>query len=112
MLFFFGSFTIPFTLASGQNNTEQMGNVSGKQILCSLATANFYADDIQAAKKWYSELLGIEAYFARPYSELPAYIEFRIDDYQHELGIIDSKYTPRYVKAGPGGEIFYGCRDL
>jgi len=40
-------------LASGQNNTEQMGNVSGKQTLCSLATANFYADDIQAAKKWY-----------------------------------------------------------
>ncbi|MGA9319210.1 MAG: hypothetical protein WCD28_09205 [Nitrososphaeraceae archaeon] len=43
-------------MASGQDNTEQMGNVSGKQILCSLATANFYADEILAAKKWYSEL--------------------------------------------------------
>lgn len=59
-----------------------------------------------------TELLGIEPYFARPDSELPAYIEFRIDDYQHELGIIDSKYSPKNVKAGPGGEIFYGCRDL
>jgi hypothetical protein len=109
VLFFFGSFTIPFTLASGQNNTEQMGNVSDKQILCSLPTANSYADDIQAGKKWYSKLLGIEPYFARPDSELPASIEFRIDDYQHERGIIDSKYSPRNVKVGPGGEIFMGA---
>ena len=97
----------PFKLANGQNATEQMENTSGVPMLRGLATITFYADDIQAAKKWYSELLGIEPYFVRPDPEHPAYIEFRIGDYQHELGIIDSKYAPKYAKAGPGGEIAY-----
>ena len=97
----------PFKLANGQNATEQMENASDKQILRGLATVSFYANDIQAAKKWYSELLGIEPYFVRPDPEHPAYIEFRIGDYQHELGIIDSKYAPKNATAGPGGEIAY-----
>lgn len=105
---FVGTLAIPFNLANGQKSTEQMENNAGdKQILRGLATVNFYADDIQAAKKWYSELLGIEPYFARPNLEQPAYIEFRIGDYQHELGIIDSKYAPKSAKAGPGGGIAY-----
>src|ERR687891_3001688 len=37
----------------------------------------------------------------------PAYIEFRIGDYQHELGIIDSKYAPPTAAAGPGGVVAY-----
>jgi catechol-2,3-dioxygenase len=44
-------------------------------------------DDLEAAKRWYAQLLGIEPYFQRP-----GYYEFRIGDYQHELGLIDSKY--------------------
>ena len=72
-----------------------------------LATVNFYAADLKAAKKWYSELLGIEPYFERPDSEHPAYIEFRLGDYQHELGIIDSKYTPKGAAPGPGGAVVY-----
>jgi hypothetical protein len=35
-------------------------------------------------------LLGIDAYFDRP-----GYTEFRIGDYQHELGIIDRWYAPQ-----------------
>jgi predicted enzyme related to lactoylglutathione lyase len=105
---FIGTLEIPFKLANGLNTTEQMeNNTIDKQILRGLATVNFYADDIQAAKKWYSELLGIEPYFARPDPEHPAYIEFRIGDYQHELGIIDSKYAPKSATVGPGGEIVY-----
>jgi predicted enzyme related to lactoylglutathione lyase len=84
-----------------------MEDTNGKQILRGLATVNFYASDIQSAKKWYSELLGIEPYFALPDLEHPAYIEFRIGDYQHELGIIDAKFAPKNSKAGPGGEIAY-----
>jgi len=34
-------------------------------------------------------VLGVEPYFERP-----GYVEFRVGDYQHELGIIDSKYVP------------------
>jgi predicted enzyme related to lactoylglutathione lyase len=86
-----------------------MKKTSGKQtLLRGLATVNFYAADIKAAKKWYSELLGNEPYFAHPDLENPAYIEFRLGDYQHELGIIDSKYAPKGAAAtGPGGAIVY-----
>lgn len=55
------------------------------QVLRGLANVSFYAADLDAAKKWYSELLEIEPYF-----NVPGYIEFRIGDYQHELGIIKS----------------------
>ncbi len=64
-------------------------------MLRGLATVSFYADDLAAAKAWYTELLGIEPYFERPGPpEPPAYYEFRLGDYQHELGIIDSRYAP------------------
>jgi predicted enzyme related to lactoylglutathione lyase len=63
---------------------------------------------LKAAKKWYSELLGIEPYFERPDSGQPAYIEFRLGDYQQEFGIIDSKYAPKgAAAAGPGGALVY-----
>ena len=86
-----------------------MKDTSGKKtLLRGLATVNFYATDLNAAKKWYSELLDIEPYFQRPDSENPAYIEFRLGDYQHELGIIDSKYAPEGATAiGPGGAVVY-----
>lgn len=86
-----------------------MKDTSGKKtLLRGLATVNFYATDLKAAKKWYSELLDIEPYFQLPDSENPAYIEFRLGDYQHELGIIDSKYAPKGATAiGPGGAVVY-----
>jgi len=74
-------------------------------ILRGMTTLNFFAADMIAARKWYSELLGIEPYFQRPDAENPAYIEFRIGDYQHEFGIIDSKYAPKDATEGPGGAI-------
>src|SRR5215207_772813 len=76
-------------------------------MLRGLTTVSFWAADLLAAKKWYSELLGIEPYFERPDSEHPAYIEFRLGDYQHELGIIDSKYAPKDAAAGPGCAVLY-----
>ena len=33
----------------------------------------------------------------------PAYVEFRIGDYQAELGIIDRRYAPPGAAAAPGG---------
>ena len=85
-----------------------MKKTSDKQTpLRGLATVSFYAADVKAAKKWYSELLGIEPYFERPDPEHPAYIEFRLGDYQHELGIIDSKYAPKGATAGPGGAVVF-----
>jgi predicted enzyme related to lactoylglutathione lyase len=74
----------------------------GAHMLRGLATISFWAADLAAAKRWYSELLGIDPYFERP-----GYVEFRIGDYQHELGIIDRNYAPKDAAASPGGAIVY-----
>lgn len=75
------------------------------QTLRGFATISYWAADLLAAKKWYTNLLGIEPYFERPDAINPAYIEFRIGDYQHELGIIDSQYAPKGAAASPGGAV-------
>jgi predicted enzyme related to lactoylglutathione lyase len=71
-------------------------------MLRGFATVSYWADDLEAAKEWYTELLGIEPYFERP-----GYYEFRVGDYQHELGLIDSRYAPASSATGPGGAILY-----
>lgn len=76
-------------------------------ILRGIATISFYAEDMAAARQWYTQLLGIEPYFVRPQEGPPAYIEFRIGDYQHELGIIDSQYKPAGAAATPGGAVVF-----
>ncbi|MEU8523088.1 VOC family protein [Streptomyces sp. NBC_01216] len=75
-------------------------------MLRGLATVNFYADDVEAAKKWYAQLLGVEPYFERPGDGEPAvYYEFRIGDHQTELGLIDRRYAPPGLPETPGGAI-------
>ena len=77
-------------------------------MLRGVATISFYADDVEAAAKWYAELLGIDPYFSRPGADgRPAYMEFRIGDYQHELGLIDRRYAPPDSPTEPGGAITY-----
>jgi predicted enzyme related to lactoylglutathione lyase len=73
------------------------------QTLRGFTTISYWAADLEAAKRWYAQLLGIEPYFQRP-----GYCEFRIGDYQHELGLIDSKYAPFDTQApGPAGAIMF-----
>jgi predicted enzyme related to lactoylglutathione lyase len=71
-------------------------------MLRGLTTISFWAADLSAAKKWYAELLGIDPYFERP-----GYAEFRLGDYQHELGLIDSRYAPDPSATGPAGAVVY-----
>jgi predicted enzyme related to lactoylglutathione lyase len=73
-----------------------------RKVLRGLSTISFYATDHEAAKKWYVDFLGIEPYFS-----VPGYVEFRIGDYQHELGIIDSKFAPKGATDKPTGAIAY-----
>jgi catechol 2,3-dioxygenase-like lactoylglutathione lyase family enzyme len=69
-------------------------------MLRGLSQVIFYADDMAAAKRWYTELLGREPYFERPGPDgRLAYMEFRVGDYQHELGFVDRRYAP----PGAGG---------
>jgi predicted enzyme related to lactoylglutathione lyase len=74
-------------------------------VLRGLSQLIFFADDMAAAKQWYTELLGMEPYFERfaPDGSL-AYLEFRVGDYQHELGLIDRKYAPP-GSGGPAGAV-------
>ncbi|OAK09689.1 glyoxalase [Bacillus wiedmannii] len=76
-----------------------MGNT---QTFRGLTTVSFWTNDLTAAKKWYAELLGLEPYFERP-----GYAEFRLGDYQHELGLIDSRYAPNGSATGPAGAVVY-----
>ena len=71
-------------------------------MLRGLTTVSFWAADHAAAKYWYIELLGIDPYFERP-----GYAEFRLGDYQHELGLIDSRYAPAGTATGPAGAVVY-----
>jgi predicted enzyme related to lactoylglutathione lyase len=73
-----------------------------------VSTISFWADDVAAAVAWYTELLGVESYFRRPGPDgRLAYAEFRIGDYQAELGIIDRSYAPPGAVTEPGGAILY-----
>jgi predicted enzyme related to lactoylglutathione lyase len=83
-------------------------------MLRGLTTVNFIADDLTAARRWYTELLGIEPYFVRPVDGPPAYIEFRIGDYQHELGIMDSRFAPpdRAGRAAGGAVVYWHVDDI
>lgn len=76
-------------------------------MLRGLTTVVYQASDHDAAKRWYSELLGIDPYFNRP-----GYAEFRLLDYQHEVGLVDSNYMhvlggAESAATGPSGVIVY-----
>ena len=76
--------------------------MSDTQTLRGLTTVSFLTDDLTMAKKWYAELLGIEPYFERS-----GYAEFRLGDYQHELGLIDRRYAPDNSVTKPAGAVVY-----
>jgi predicted enzyme related to lactoylglutathione lyase len=80
-------------------------------MLRGLTTLSFFADDIAAARDWYTELLDMEPYFVRPVDGPPVYVEFRVGDYQHELGIIDSRFAPAALQgkgsSQAGGAVSY-----
>lgn len=75
-------------------------------MLRGLSTLRFHAADLEAAKRWYTELLGLAPYFERP-----GYIEFRFGDHQHELGILDSRFRGQLDQGAaatqPGGAVMY-----
>ncbi len=72
------------------------------------ATVSFYADDLSAARDWYTEVLGIQPYYAFPTPPAdPAYIEFRVGDDEDELGFIQRGYAPPGASNAPGGAVLF-----
>ncbi|OXR47265.1 hypothetical protein B7C42_00387 [Nocardia cerradoensis] len=76
-------------------------------MLRGMTTVSYYADDLDAAKRWYSELLD-----TAPYFEVPRYAEFRIGDYRQELGIIDRRYCPDPEHRAGGALLYWHVDDL
>jgi predicted enzyme related to lactoylglutathione lyase len=56
-------------------------------MLRGFATINYWTDDMEAATRWYAE--------------------FRIGDYQAELGLVDRRFAPEGTAAEPGGALMY-----
>ncbi|MCZ2814102.1 VOC family protein [Modestobacter sp. VKM Ac-2979] len=78
-------------------------------MLRELATVSFYADDLAAAERWYTELLGIEPY----YRVAGGYLEYRVGESEDELGLIDARYRPGGVPPAPAGAVvFWDVDDL
>jgi predicted enzyme related to lactoylglutathione lyase len=72
------------------------------------ATVNVFADDVVAARDWYAEVFGVDAYYAMPPAPAaPAYVEFRVGDDGDEFGIIDRRYGPARDARQPGGAIVH-----
>ena len=77
-------------------------------MLRGMCTVNFFADDHEAAAKWYSDLFGVSPYYdSAAYGKGPGYLEFRIGDYEHEFGILSSKFAPHKVGGPPAGAVVY-----
>jgi predicted enzyme related to lactoylglutathione lyase len=79
----------------------------GTTMLRGMATVSYFADDMEAAKRWYTELLGIEPYFERSVGDDIGYIEFRLGDYQDELGLINSRFAPHKTGDHPSGAVLF-----
>lgn len=80
-------------------------------MLRGMSTVTYYADDVAAARAWYTEFLGVEAYFeGRAPDGSLGYVEFRIGDYLAELGIAQRKFevTP---SDGPAGAVLLWAVD-
>ncbi len=91
------------SVTAGSNDEE--GHIVS---LRGFSTISFWADDVAAAVAWYTEFLDVEAYFMRSGPDgRPAYAEFRIGDYQAELGIIDRNYAPTGAASEPGGAVMH-----
>lgn len=98
-------------LPSGEIAVKDPGSLAERKgnppVLRGLTTVSFFADDPSATARWYAEVLDIEPYFTRSVDGRPVYIEFRIGDYQHELGIIDRRFSPHDGSGSAAGAVIY-----
>ncbi len=75
-----------------------------------LTTITYSADDVDEAARWYADVLGVEPYFRKEFAGALAYVEFRLGDYSHELGILDRRYAGE-TPATQGGVVAYWAVD-
>lgn len=71
-----------------------------------LATSNFQAADMAAARTWYTSFFGSEPYFVRD-----GYLEWRFGRDDDEFGIVDARFIPGRLGHVPGGQYVYWSVD-
>jgi predicted enzyme related to lactoylglutathione lyase len=71
--------------------------VISQTTLLGLRSGIYHVNDLDAAKQWYSELLGMQPYFDEPF-----YVGFEVGGYELGLNPDTSK-----VKPGAGGTLLY-----
>jgi predicted enzyme related to lactoylglutathione lyase len=81
---------------------KHIGTDQEDDMLQGMATISFYAADLDAAAQFYTHVLEMPPYYARP-----GYVEFRVGPHEDELGIIDARYAPPGHPTTPGGSILY-----
>jgi catechol 2,3-dioxygenase-like lactoylglutathione lyase family enzyme len=83
-------------------------------MLRGLTTVTYLADDLTAARDWYTDLLGIEPYFEREADGEPAYLEYRLGDLLHELGLLSTRFLAQRDAAGiaAGGITYWAVDDV
>lgn len=69
-------------------------------MLRGLSNVSYYADDLDAAAAWYTQVLREPPYFVRT-----GYREWRTGDDQDELGLIDAAYAPPGAADAPGRQV-------
>ena len=77
-----------------------------------ISTIRLHADDHTAIVAWYSEV-----FEQTPYFERPGYAEFRVGQYEVEVGIMDSGYLStlgnlKAPAAGAGSVIYWHVDDM
>lgn len=82
-------------------------------MLRGFATLTLWAADLPAATRWYTELLGVPPYYtSEAVGRGPGYVEFRIGDYQQELGIIDRRFAPPGISERGGVVCHWHVDDI
>jgi predicted enzyme related to lactoylglutathione lyase len=77
-------------------------------MLQGLTSHQAFVDDVAAAERWYSDVLGIEPYFRSEDVGLPrGHVGFRVGDMGSELGLTDRKLAPDGAGTGPAATIAY-----
>jgi len=71
--------------------------------LLGLYTAIYHVTDLDRAKKWYSEMLGIAPYFDQPY-----YVGFNVGG--HELGL--HPQSPHPAPPTSGVSVYWGVSSM
>ncbi|MCU7826638.1 hypothetical protein [Kitasatospora sp. DSM 101779] len=56
-----------------------------------LATVRYHAEDLAAARSWYTEVLGLQ-----PYVERADHIEFRLGDHLQQFGVCSRPQGPAH----------------